>query len=208
MAEVVKADAGQSGSFQHPLEHISLVQCPCLIPKMVTQRLTWAKRSDCRRMIPIAGGSGCARLQRASASSGTAAPQGSAATTTEFLMRLPFEPKHGQEKDDFHAENDIAGQLPCGIPYVQTEKHPARFCRLAGCLRSVILFCSVSCYRELLLRLLYTPAPITPAADTVNRANHSAKWLLSPVCGGSLSSGSFTITVSALAISFVAAASL
>ena len=45
---------------------------------------------DCRWMIPIAGGSGCARLQRASAFSGAAAPQGCAATTTEFLTRLPF----------------------------------------------------------------------------------------------------------------------
>ena len=197
MAEVVKADAGQSGPFQHPLEHIPLGQCPCHTPKKVTQRLTWAKRSDCRRMIPITGGSGCARLQRASASSGTAAPQGSAATTAEFLMRLPFEPKHGQEKDDFHAENDIAGQLPCGIPYVQTEKHPARFCRLAGCLRSVILFCSVSCYRELLLRLLYTHVPITPNPPTNIRAIQRKGLLLSPVCGlvvapvfGSLSVGS------------------
>ena len=150
---------------------------------MVTQRLIRANRSDCRWMRPIAGGSGCARLQCASVSSGAAAPQGCAAPTTEFLTRLSFEPKHGQEKDDFHAENDIAGQLPCGIPYRVTEKHPARFCRPAGCLRSVILFCSVSCYRELLLRLLYTSAPITPAADTASRANHTARLLLSPVCG-------------------------
>ncbi len=44
MAEVVKADVGQSGSFQHPLEHIPLGQCPCHTPKKVTQRLTRAKR--------------------------------------------------------------------------------------------------------------------------------------------------------------------
>ena len=67
--------------------------------------------------------------------------------------------------------------------WIQTEKHPAGFCRPAGCLLSVILFCSVSCYRELLLRLLYTPAPITPAANTASRANHTVRLLLSPVCG-------------------------
>ena len=44
------------------------------------------------------------------------------------------------------------------------------------------MFCCVYFAWELLLRLLYTHVPITPATDTANRANHSAGLLLSPVC--------------------------
>ena len=59
---------------------------------------------------------------------------------------------------------------------------PCRILSLAGCLLTVVMFCPVYLVRELLLRLLYTSVPITPAADTASRTSHSMRLLLSPVC--------------------------
>lgn len=43
------------------------------------------------------------------------------------------------------------------------------------------MFCSVYFAQELLLRLLYMPV-----TDTVNKANHKVRFLLSPVCTASV----------------------
>ena len=43
------------------------------------------------------------------------------------------------------------------------------------------MFSHVYFARELLLRLLYTPALIAPAADTASKASHKIRLLLSPV---------------------------
>lgn len=67
--------------------------------------------------------------------------------------------------------------------HIIEQQTPFRARNPAGCLLFVFMFYSVYFVRELLLRLLYTPVPATPAADTASKANHKARLLLSPVFG-------------------------
>ena len=60
-------------------------------------------------------------------------------------------------------------------------KTPCKTLRACRVFVYVFMRCSVYFARELLLRLLYTPALIAPAADTASKANHKARLLLSPV---------------------------